>query len=352
MAFIKKGFENAKSAVRGGTRTEDKDFKSLLVDLDDCKKGLDRIGGHVAGYASAELQLLQAQKKLGDDMMTNFLEPNTAEGNLVRDNIAMIDKMLLQKQRLDDTMRREFLDPINKYKAQYREIEERIRERKRRLDEMDKLTDDVKKYTKNSDARLNATQKKLDATTVAYEELNAELMEDIPKLIRDKELYFHPLVAVLLDAQFEFYSTMSEQLSALRERTAQIDRKSIHTHPTVITPRNQSCAHKSYSVFGSASAAPAAAAAAAGGSSNPYAAPAAAPMGGAAPSLPGRPGLPPRGPAVVRGRGQWDFTTNVPEELPFRAGDVLTILEQSGDWWKAELNGRVGLIPANYIQLM
>jgi hypothetical protein len=42
-------------------------------------------------------------------------------------------------------MRREFLDPVNKYRGQYREIDERLRERRRRLDEVDKLTDQVKK---------------------------------------------------------------------------------------------------------------------------------------------------------------------------------------------------------------
>lgn len=51
-------------------------------------------------------------------------------------------------------MRREFLDPANKYKAQYRELEERMRERKRRHEETDKLQDEVKKYKEKNDARL------------------------------------------------------------------------------------------------------------------------------------------------------------------------------------------------------
>jgi hypothetical protein len=47
-------------------------------------------------------------------------------------------------------MRREFLDPINKYRGQYREIDERMRERRRRADEVDKLQDQVKKYGNHS----------------------------------------------------------------------------------------------------------------------------------------------------------------------------------------------------------
>jgi len=94
-------------------------------------------------------------------------------------------------------MRREFLDPTNKYKAQYREIEDRIRERKRRMEEVEKLTDQVKKYREKADARLNLTERKLDSMTRAYEELNTELLSDIPKLVADKEKFFHPLVAIV-----------------------------------------------------------------------------------------------------------------------------------------------------------
>ena len=56
----------------------------------------------------------------------------------------------------DEELRREFLDPANKYKAQYRELEERMRERKRRHEEVDKLQDQVKKYKEKNDARLSA----------------------------------------------------------------------------------------------------------------------------------------------------------------------------------------------------
>jgi len=56
-------------------------------------------------------------------------------------------------------LRREFLDPANKYKAQYRELEERMRERKRRHEEADKLNDQVKKYKEKNDARLAAVRR-------------------------------------------------------------------------------------------------------------------------------------------------------------------------------------------------
>jgi hypothetical protein len=31
---------------------------------------------------------------------------------------------------------------------------------------------------------------------------------------------------------------------------------------------------------------------------------------------------------------------------------VLTILKKKGDWWVAELNGKQGLVPSNYLETL
>lgn len=38
-------------------------------------------------------------------------------------------------------------------------------------------------------------------------------------------------------------------------------------------------------------------------------------------------------------------------DLSFYAGDVITVYEQNGTWWKGELNGSVGVFPNNYVEL-
>ena len=49
----------------------------------------------------------------------------------------------------------------------------------------------------------------------------------------------------------------------------------------------------------------------------------------------------------------YEFQPSGDDELRFRKGEILKILSMSDDknWYKAELNGREGLIPKNYIQL-
>jgi len=54
----------------------------------------------------------------------------------------------------------------------------------------------------------------------------------------------------------------------------------------------------------------------------------------------------------VKAKGLFDFAGEEDGELTFHTNDVLTILEQNGEWWEAELNGKKGQIPANYVQII
>ncbi|GJN90427.1 hypothetical protein Rhopal_003438-T1 [Rhodotorula paludigena] len=52
-----------------------------------------------------------------------------------------------------------------------------------------------------------------------------------------------------------------------------------------------------------------------------------------------------------RVRGLYDFVGETSDELPFRRGDVIRVLERvSEEWWKGELKGRVGIFPTNYVE--
>jgi ribosomal protein S24E len=55
---------------------------------------------------------------------------------------------------------------------------------------------------------------------------------------------------------------------------------------------------------------------------------------------------------VIRAKGAYPFQGQSPDELSFNPGDELVIIDQTGDWWTAEMGGRRGLIPANYVQLI
>lgn len=50
---------------------------------------------------------------------------------------------------------------------------------------------------------------------------------------------------------------------------------------------------------------------------------------------------------------KFDFSATAPDELSFKKGDVLKVLNADDDknWCRAEINGKQGLVPKNYIQL-
>jgi hypothetical protein len=55
---------------------------------------------------------------------------------------------------------------------------------------------------------------------------------------------------------------------------------------------------------------------------------------------------------VIRAQGVYPFEGQSPDELSFNPGDELIIIEQTGEWWTAEMRGRRGLIPGNYVKIL
>lgn len=56
-------------------------------------------------------------------------------------------------------------------------------------------------------------------------------------------------------------------------------------------------------------------------------------------------------PQVQMAIALYDFETEEPSDLPFRAGDKIKILTMDNEWWTGELNGRTGSFPCNYVEI-
>lgn len=54
---------------------------------------------------------------------------------------------------------------------------------------------------------------------------------------------------------------------------------------------------------------------------------------------------------VSRVRALFDFQATDPDELTFRKGDIIAVLESVyKDWWKGFLRGQTGIFPLNYVE--
>ena len=51
-------------------------------------------------------------------------------------------------------------------------------------------------------------------------------------------------------------------------------------------------------------------------------------------------------------RALYHFKTDSTNELPFRKGDILSVLDCRGKWWQAQKDERVGFIPSNYVAVI
>jgi hypothetical protein len=56
-------------------------------------------------------------------------------------------------------------------------------------------------------------------------------------------------------------------------------------------------------------------------------------------------------PPAIRGvskcRGLYDYQASDPNELSFKAGEIITVLQKDpSGWWQGELNGRIGVFPS------
>ncbi|GAA5895543.1 hypothetical protein JCM8208_005262 [Rhodotorula glutinis] len=50
-------------------------------------------------------------------------------------------------------------------------------------------------------------------------------------------------------------------------------------------------------------------------------------------------------------RAVWDYQGGQADDLSFRSGDVISIVEELNvDWWRGTLNGRTGLFPCNHVE--
>lgn len=60
--------------------------------------------------------------------------------------------------------------------------------------------------------------------------------------------------------------------------------------------------------------------------------------------------LPPAPAVVKKVRAMYDLSSSEPDELSFKKGDVIVVLEQVyRDWWRGTLYGKVGIFPLNYV---
>mmetsp|Transcript_18534 Transcript_18534/g.20608 ORF Transcript_18534/g.20608 Transcript_18534/m.20608 type:complete len:413 (-) Transcript_18534:55-1293(-) len=412
MAFkkFKHGLSKAKDATvhafHRGPQGKDEEFNIQYRLYKNHYEALKKLDKHITAYSSAVQHMLDAQKQIAEDLNAMFAED--PEQIHIRQFVsqyfeatsAMSDA---KRDVLDETNKTEIQDPINHYLMQFREIGDRCKERNKRYMDKHKLENDLAKYRAKGDPRIAGTERKLEGVAQSYEDVNQEIIKDIPILYNDRGVFLEPVLALFVDGQVEFSKVLQEHMLRLQQACSSIDKQRIHSHPPVITPRENSAVTKVYTTgpgqvddnpFANQSVAlpthgtdqpagspysRAAPTPQPQGGGNPYSraspvptpqatygapapqpgysAPAPQPQGtgnpyGRAVPPPRNAGPPPRSAGLGTATALWDFAGVDATELSFKAGDKITVLEKMGpEWWRGELRGAQGLFPANYVKM-
>lgn len=55
-----------------------------------------------------------------------------------------------------------------------------------------------------------------------------------------------------------------------------------------------------------------------------------------------------------KARAIYDYAAQETNELSFKEGDIITVVDKitDSDWWMGELNGKKGVFPTNYVEIM
>lgn len=189
--------------------------------------------------------------------------------------------------------------------------------------------------------RKNANPTKLGEAESRYKQFVAELIDMKNRLLELKETKYPEYMSNWVRAQLEFYQRCMDAAQGLDNALRQFGPVPL-THTEPFNPASVDLGSGDMGSDGDE-----------GGHSSPapvqtnqssYSSAPPPQQRGPPPSLP-----PSSGP---RARANYAFTAGSDQELSFNAGDVLNIHQQNGDWWMAELHGRRGLIPSNYVSMI
>jgi len=260
------------------------------------------------------------------------------------------------RAQLEEQMKEDFLVPLRLYLGQFAEMSDRIERRDTRKVDMDRYAHDVKKAQEKYDpGKLEVNSLKYETMKLNYNNLNMELLEDLPALYEDRLTFFNPLLATYMTTFSEYYRQCAKHSAEMLYLVADVDKKAAATHPRATTETEESSANPkneqkpdmnklldrraSVSMTKTVVATPSAPP-----DEDEPVARAAAPAKKAA--------VPPAPSKGVRAKALYDFNPSEEGELGFKVNDIIMITKQEGEWWEGEFNGRRGVLPSNYVQLL
>jgi len=288
---------------------------------------LQHVQKTVDGYKANQV----IQNELSSKFITLYGEgPVTGA---IRNYEDIINRFGDEQQRFADRVAADVTEPLTKYLEIFKDVKKRMDELSKRRSDMDRYNERRLKLAESQNTnkeKLPEIDSKYRHAKANYEALIGELKSDLGALEEDINSFVSPIFANFIRYQNDYLNATSSLFRELPPQCSQVNGDAVHNHQSVITPLELSAMTNAAQV-----------------QSEPE--PRSAPSNQR--SLPPKPGQR-ASPSALRAKCVYGFTASDSSELSFNEGDVLTILERNGDWWLAELNGKKGQVPSNYLELI
>merc|ERR1712137_617765 len=348
--------------------TVDPVFDQLEAQFKEQYKNIKNLGKYVQNYQTAAKELGTAQKGMAQMIADQYDSSDSMYHSASQLNENIIGQVEAARLRLDQNYNENFHQPLCRYLAQYKIIEERVQERNTRLVDMDRYNSDLKTLLSKPDVepnRLQIAKEKAEYKSRDYNALNEELIRDIPVLLKDRSRFFDGLFANLVQGQAQYLVEAARAMNIIGPSREHVDRTRAASWPFSITEPSRSAfagstvlpdgptftsshapvqaPHKVVPQQQSQQQMPSGISL-----SKPQQS---APVAAAAP-VAARAAAPPAQSAAQFAKALYPFQGQDNTEISFQPGDKVQIIAQSGDWWVGEINGARGYFPSNYVQML
>ncbi|KAI3640626.1 hypothetical protein MIR68_001504 [Amoeboaphelidium protococcarum] len=221
---IQKAFDRASTSIMQKTgvveKTVDRDFDDEERRFKILEQKIVQLNKEAKGYLDAVRAMTLAQQRMADTI-NQFYDENSqlAEVGLKYKEVASaLDEDV--RTALDKDYRTTVLEPLGKFNAYFPEVNEAIRKRQKKLLDYDSQRAKVKRLVEkphDDPDKLPSAERKLAECREIYEELNKQLIEDLPKLIDIRVPYLDPSLEALVKCQLNFVKDAHERMSNLEE---------------------------------------------------------------------------------------------------------------------------------------
>jgi len=175
-----------------------------------------RLQKEAKGYLDSLRAMTASQMRIAETIDAFYGDSGATDGVSRSYKQAVEDLDAETVKALDGPYRTTVLEPINRFCAYFPDINECIKKRNHKMLDYDSMRSKVKRLTEKPDkdpAKLPRTEKEQMAK-VAYDQLNEQLMSELPQLIDLRVPYLDPTFEALVKIQLRFcaeaYSRMAQ----------------------------------------------------------------------------------------------------------------------------------------------